>query len=446
MFKAIVCRRLKWAALPGAACVLAGLGGTAVLAAEQLASGPPVQAKDLVGLWQGPQGGAFKMTKRADGKLHGELYFGGPEPSGFTRNGNPISSIKIEGRKVRMELDEMFGTIEGNLSADGQTWAGTFTASFGAGPFIWKRMTETTIAPIDPSPHKVLFVPVEKDVQLEVLDWGGTGPALVFLAGNGNTAHVFDDFAPKFTAKHHVYGITRRGFGLSSKPTPTEENYDPDRLGDDVLAVIAALKLNHPVLAGHSLAGEEMSSIGTRHPEKVAGLVYLDASYSYAFYNPRVGGMDADIATMHRDLFKLLSATPSQSKTLIQEMQATIPLLRTNLDNVLKLENGRPDVPPPARRTLRDKLEDAIFISIRKYQAVKDPILAIVAVPHACGTNCDAPDVKAREADVATQTDAFEAATPSARVVRIAHADHYVFRSNEAEVFREMNAFMDGLH
>ena len=49
----------------------------------------------------------------------------------------------------------------------------------------------------DPSPHTVQFVNVEQGVQLEVLDWGGNGRAIVLLAGSGNTAHVFDDFAPK---------------------------------------------------------------------------------------------------------------------------------------------------------------------------------------------------------------------------------------------------------
>jgi hypothetical protein len=30
-------------------------------------------------------------------------------------------------------------------------------------------------------------------------------------------------------------------------------------------------------------------------------------------------------------------------------------------------------------------------------------------------------------------------------VIRIANASHYVYRSSEADVLREMNAFMDGL-
>ena len=48
--------------------------------------------------------------------------------------------------------------------------------------------------------HRVQFVTVEDGVRLEVLDWGGVGPNMVLLAGSGNTAHVYDDFAPKLTS------------------------------------------------------------------------------------------------------------------------------------------------------------------------------------------------------------------------------------------------------
>ena len=64
------------------------------------------------------------------------------------------------------------------------------------------------------SPYSVHFVIVEKDVKLEVIDWGGSGKSLVLLAGGGNTAHIFDHFAPKLANEFHVYGITRRGFAV----------------------------------------------------------------------------------------------------------------------------------------------------------------------------------------------------------------------------------------
>ena len=51
------------------------------------------------------------------------------------------------------------------------------------------------------------------------------------------------------------------------------------------MAVIDALNLKRPILVGHSIAGVELSSVANSHPNQVAGLVYLDAAYSYAFDN-----------------------------------------------------------------------------------------------------------------------------------------------------------------
>ena len=100
----------------------------------------------------------------------------------------------------------------------------------------------------DSSPHRTQFVTIAKDVRLEVLDWGGTGRPLVFLAGY-LTSHAYDDIAPKLTANAHVYGITRRGLGASSRP-PT--GYTARESAEDVLHVLDTLKLDKPILAGHS--------------------------------------------------------------------------------------------------------------------------------------------------------------------------------------------------
>lgn len=72
---------------------------------------------------------------------------------------------------------------------------------------------------------------------------------------------------------------------------PSEGANIADRLGDDVLAVIDDFNLKGPVLVGHSVAGEELSSVGSRHPEKVAGLIYLDAGYQYAYWAPSTGAV-----------------------------------------------------------------------------------------------------------------------------------------------------------
>ena len=224
----------------------------------------------------------------------------------------------------------------------------------------------------DPSPHSVQFVTVDEKVQLEVLDWGGGNPgkapgkSVVLLAGLGNTAHVFDDFAPKLTAAYHVYGITRRGYGASSAP---EAGYSADRLGDDVLAVIDALKLDRPVLAGNSLAGEELSSVGSRHPEKVAGLIYLDAAYSYAYYDRTRGDLFFDLLDLERKLAQLRVLLPAGSSGLkkdLTDLQKELTQLQSS--NCLT-EDAR--FGPAVRRLLEPKLLPAFKKDVQDEQQKK---------------------------------------------------------------------------
>jgi pimeloyl-ACP methyl ester carboxylesterase len=128
----------------------------------------------------------------------------------------------------------------------------------------------------DPSPHAVKMVSVDRDVELEVLDWGGSGPALVLLAGLGGTAHHYDDLAPQLTGRYRVVALTRRGTRGSSAAT---SGYEVARLAEDVLRVIDAVGVNNPVVIGASFAGEEMHVLGARHSAKIRGLVYVDAAF-----------------------------------------------------------------------------------------------------------------------------------------------------------------------
>src|SRR5690242_7472669 len=152
---------------------------------------------------------------------------------------------------------------------------------------------------------RATFVAVQPDVKLEVVDWGGSGRPVVLLAGRGQTAYSFDSFAPLLAGFYHVYSITRRGYGASSKPAT---GYLADRLADDVLAVIDSLHLSKPVVAGHSLAGQELSSLGSRHADRVAGLVYLDAGYGYAYYDSTRGNIRIDVSVLKQRLDRLQAA------------------------------------------------------------------------------------------------------------------------------------------
>ncbi len=279
----------------------------------------------------------------------------------------------------------------------------------------------------DSSPHSVQFVTVDKDVKLEVLDWGGSGQPLILLAGAGSTAHVFDTFAPKLVPKYHVYGITRRGFGASSQPVPSVSNYSATRLGDDVLAVMDHLRLNRPILVGHSLAGEELSSVGSRYPEKVAGLVYLEAGYAFAYYDRAHGDLWLDMIDLRKRIDELQSGTGDR-KQLWQEILTDVSHLEKPLQELTKQIASMPSLRTPS------SIDRAIQFGWEKHTDIHVPILAIFAQPQVLDTR------------ITDQVNAFEAGLPSAHVVRLKNAQHFIFNSNEADVLREMDAFLADLH
>jgi pimeloyl-ACP methyl ester carboxylesterase len=280
---------------------------------------------------------------------------------------------------------------------------------------------------------------------------------MVLLTGLGNDAHVYDQFAPKLTGAYHVYGITRRGFGASSAPAITGNTYDADRLGDDVLAVIDSLKLNKPMLVGHSVAGEELSSVGSRHPERISGLIYLDAAYEYAFYDRDQGNFDLDWKEIQKKVEQIRN-TPTASASAIEELLDTsLPTFERDLRDVQKNSETTPEAlrayaaslpapPPPTAGPF-----SAIIAGAQKYTNIPVPILAIFAVPSYLGPIAPSdPTTRAAllaslKTSVEARAKAFERGVPSARVILIPNAHHYVFQSNEADVLREINAFLGSL-
>jgi non-heme chloroperoxidase len=113
-------------------------------------------------------------------------------------------------------------------------------------------------------------------VKLHYLDWGGRGDAILFLPGFNDTAHVYDRFAPQFTDRFHVIGLTRRGVGESDKPSG---GYDTSTRVEDIRQFLDALRISKVSLIGHSMAGDELTLFATRYPHRIAKLVYLDAAY-----------------------------------------------------------------------------------------------------------------------------------------------------------------------
>ncbi len=308
----------------------------------------------------------------------------------------------------------------------------------------------------DPSRHTVQFVTVEEGVRLEVLDWGGSGRPIVLLGGSGNTAHVFDDFAEKLSGVCcHVYGITRRGFGASTHP---DSGYDQQRLADDVLQVLDALKLVAPVVAGHSMSGEELTSLGDEHSDRLAGLVYLDAaddptdfpgsSAAYmALFNKLPAAMRANGSEPDNSDLRSFKAF-HDFKVRQNGFEYPEAQLRASFDQNPDGSVGSYNTP--------DKVHNAIGRGAlpRDYSRIRVPILALFS-SLSINYRYQPKDAQERAAieefDAATEvydkrykTNLLKA-KGGVHIVDLHQADHYLFLSNEADVLREMRAFIAGL-
>jgi non-heme chloroperoxidase len=222
------------------------------------------------------------------------------------------------------------------------------------------------------------------------------------------------------------------------------------------VAVIDALKLNRPVVVGHSIAGAELSSVANRHPDRVAGLVYLDAAYSYAFDN----GKGADVMDMQG--LPAPQPPPPSSADLASFSALTKYYERMNGFRfpVAEFRQQRESTPGGGVGKQRDFPGGALFMPLlrgtRKYTDIPVPALIIFANPHGLEAwlagNTD-PAVRTAAVSYSSaltalterQEKAVENGVPAAHVITLPGAHHYVFLSNEADVLREMRAFLTGL-
>jgi pimeloyl-ACP methyl ester carboxylesterase len=193
-----------------------------------------------------------------------------------------------------------------------------------------------------------------------------------------------------------------------------------------------------------------LSSVGSRQPGRVSGLIYLEAGYSYAFYDRSRGDLGIDLVDLRKKLQQLQPGKkPPNRRQLIEELLATtLPGFERALRETLKNLAEAPGAQQPPVQT--SPITQAIMTGMQKYTNIRVPVLAIFAVPHVTGQvfKDDAERAAADARDEATtgaQAKAFESGVPSARVIRLPHANHFVFISNEDDVLREMNAFLSNL-
>lgn len=109
------------------------------------------------------------------------------------------------------------------------------------------------------------------------LDWpGGADPLLLWLHGGGQSAHTWDICCLALHRRFRCVAVDLRGHGETQ--WPQEPVYSLQAMGDDVVALLDALKPSSVVLIGMSMGGLVAFDVASRADPRMAGLVVIDST------------------------------------------------------------------------------------------------------------------------------------------------------------------------
>lgn len=175
------------------------------------------------------------------------------------------------------------------------------------GVFLWLRVPDTDPAAMwakyGAAPSQRLALADGRTVHLR--DEGPRdAPVLVLLHGSNADLHTWQAWTDRLKSDYRVIRFDQRGHGLTG-PAP-DGDYAAAAFVADVDAVADALKLDRFVLAGNSMGGGIAMAYAMAHPDRLRGLVLVDA-----------GG--ADIARGGRgNLLFTIAAIPGVNKLMAQ--------------------------------------------------------------------------------------------------------------------------------
>ncbi|MEE4206554.1 MAG: alpha/beta hydrolase [Erythrobacter sp.] len=121
------------------------------------------------------------------------------------------------------------------------------------------------------------FVEIADGTVVHLRDTGPRdGVPIVLLHGSNSDLHTWDEWAAGLEDTYRVIRFDQVGHGLTG-PDP-DADYSRANYTQDVREVADALGLGKFVIGGNSMGGKHAMAFAAEHPERVLGLVLVDAS------------------------------------------------------------------------------------------------------------------------------------------------------------------------
>lgn len=241
------------------------------------------------------------------------------------------------------------------------------------------------------------------------VDDGGSGNAVpvLFIHGNGANTTQWQAQLDHLRPSRRAVAFDLRGMGQSD--VAANGDYSVAAMADDVEAVANAIGLKRFVIVGHSYGGAVVAQYVAKHPERIAGVVYVDAAG-----NVKITDAQAE---------KFLAALQKNKETFVRQWFA--PILKGSPPEVQKAIFESEDKTPA--NVIASALDGMRAIDMRALlDAYHGPRLAIAAadIESPSSLHMQVPDVPVR---------------------KISGAGHWLMMDKPEEFNRILDEFLAGI-
>ena len=256
---------------------------------------------------------------------------------------------------------------------------------------------------------------VANGIRIHYWRTGGNKPALVLAHGSSDDGLCWTNLAKEFQNDFDIIMFDARGHGLSDPPRPSDP---PDAQVEDLAGLIRELKLNKPVLMGHSMGSASVAQFAAKYPDVPRAVILEDP----ALVRP---------------------ATPAPASQTTPESRRASILARNNTSEEALIEGCMKNSPKWGRSecevwapSKRRHHPDTALIDTSSRPRTSEVLPRIAAPTLILKADADEA-MKQQNAQVA-------ALLKRGTIVHIKGAGHNVRREGKAETIQVMRAFLSG--
>jgi pimeloyl-ACP methyl ester carboxylesterase len=264
-------------------------------------------------------------------------------------------------------------------------------------------------------------------IRLHYWRTGGAKPPLVMAHGSSDDGLCWTNLAKEFQDRYDIIMFDARGHGLSDPPTAADP---PDVQVEDLAGLIKALKLEKPILMGHSMGSASVAHFAAKYPDVPRAVILEDPALVRPATPPGAApGTSASAA----------AATPAPTPTP-EERQANL-LARNNLTeaelvagcmkNSPKWGQAECEIWAPSKRRHHP-------YTIRVNNAARPPMKELLP-------KITAPTLILKadaQGELRTQNEEIARLLPKGKIVHIVGAGHNVRREGKTETIEVLRAFL----